>query len=81
VRRLQALNPGLVTLYWERIAAYDRITADLAARTAAADGPPFVQVVRPPRGAPTVSQLERDPGALRAAAAAARTCADAALRG
>jgi predicted patatin/cPLA2 family phospholipase len=81
VRRLQALNPGLVTLYRQRIAAYDRIVADLAARAAAADGPPFVQVVRPPRGAPTVSQLERDPGALRAAAAAARTCADAALRG
>jgi predicted patatin/cPLA2 family phospholipase len=80
VRRLHALNPGLVALYRERIAHYDRITADLAARAAAPeDGPPWVQVVRPPRGAPTVSQLERDPEALRTAAEEARTCARAAL--
>jgi predicted patatin/cPLA2 family phospholipase len=80
VRRLRALNPGLVDLYRARIAEYERITADLAARAAAPeDGPPYVQVVRPPRGAPTVDRLERDPGALRAAAADARTCAQALL--
>jgi predicted patatin/cPLA2 family phospholipase len=79
VRRLQSLNPGLVDLYRSRIAEYERITADLAARAAASNGPPWVQVIRPPRDAPSVSQLERDPAALEAAAVAARTCAQAAL--
>jgi predicted patatin/cPLA2 family phospholipase len=79
-RRLRALNPALADLYRARIAEYDRITAAVAARSAAPDsGPPWVDVVRPPRGAPSVSQLERDPGALRAAAGAARLCAEAAL--
>jgi predicted patatin/cPLA2 family phospholipase len=82
VRRLRALNPALVDLYRARIAEYDRITADLAARAAdPAAGPPWVEVVRPPRGAPSVSQLERDPAALRAAADAALVCAEAKLGG
>jgi predicted patatin/cPLA2 family phospholipase len=81
-RRLRALNPGLVDLYRGRIAEYDRITADLAARAAdPAAGPPWVEVVRPPRGAPSVSQLERDPAPLRAAADAAVVCAEAKLGG
>jgi predicted patatin/cPLA2 family phospholipase len=43
VRRLRALNPRLVELYLGRIAEYDRITADLAARAAdPAAGPPWV---------------------------------------
>jgi len=82
VRRLRALNPALVDLYRARIAEYDRITADLAARAAdPAAGPPWVEVVRPPRGALSVSQLERDPAALRAAADAAVVCAEAKLGG
>ena len=82
VRRLRALNPALVDLYRARIAEYDRITADLAARAAdPAAGPPLVEVVRPPRGAPSVSQLERDPAALRAAGDAAVICAEAKLGG
>jgi predicted patatin/cPLA2 family phospholipase len=82
VRRLRALNPRLVELYLGRIAEYDRITADLAARAAdPAAGPPWVEVIRPPRGAPSVSQLERDPAALRAAADAAVVCAEAKLGG
>jgi hypothetical protein len=79
-RRLRGLNPGLVELYRGRIGEYERITAGLVAR-AAADGPPWVQVIRPTRGAPSVSQLERDAAALEAAASAARTCAEAALGG
>jgi len=82
VRRLHALNPPLVDLYRGRIADYERVTADLAARAAAPEcGPPWVEVVRPPRGAPTVSQLERDPARLRAAAEAAVACAEPRLAG
>jgi predicted patatin/cPLA2 family phospholipase len=82
VRRLHALNPLLVDLYRGRIADYDRITADLTARAAdPAAGPPWVEVVRPPRGAPSVGQLDRDPAALQAAADAAMVCAEAKLGG
>jgi predicted patatin/cPLA2 family phospholipase len=80
VRRLRALNPALVDLYRGRIAEYERITADLAG-LAAAEGPPWVQVIRPPSGTPSVSQLERDAAALEAAAGAARRCAEAVLGG
>jgi predicted patatin/cPLA2 family phospholipase len=70
-RRLRRLNPALVGLYRDRIAAYERVVGDIAARSSAGTGPPFVLGIRPPAGTPPVSQLERDPEVLRAAAAAA----------
>jgi predicted patatin/cPLA2 family phospholipase len=69
-RHLRGLNPALVTLYRERIAAYERVVEDIARRTTrpAGDGP-HVLGLRPPAGTPCVSQLERRPQVLGRAAA------------
>jgi predicted patatin/cPLA2 family phospholipase len=79
-RHLRGLNPALVTLYRARIAAYEDIVEDIARRTAdAAAGPPHVLGLRPPAGTPCVSQIERRPAVLGAAAADAGRLAEAAL--
>jgi predicted patatin/cPLA2 family phospholipase len=80
-RHLRRLNPALVSLYRDRIGSYERVVSDIAARSASAAGPPFVHGLRPPAGTPPVSQLERDPDVLRAAAVAAEEQAMAALAG
>jgi predicted patatin/cPLA2 family phospholipase len=74
-RRLRALNPGLVPIWRRRTPDYERIVAEIAA------GSSDVLGIRPPFGAPTVSQLERRPERLRAAATAAREQVEALLAG
>jgi predicted patatin/cPLA2 family phospholipase len=78
-RHLRALNSALVGLYRDRIASYERVVTDIAARSSSGAGPPFVLGLRPPAGTPPVSQLERDPEVLRRAAFAAEEQAMAAL--
>jgi predicted patatin/cPLA2 family phospholipase len=69
-RHLGRLNPALVQLYRDRIAAYELLVADIARRSAdASAGPPHVLGVRPAEGTPCVGQLERRPAILGAAAA------------
>jgi hypothetical protein len=80
-RHLRRLNPALVPLYRDRIASYERVVSDIAARSSSGDGPPFVVGLRPPAGTPPVSQLERNPDVLRRAAVAAEEQAIAALMG
>jgi len=79
-RHLCKLNPTLVTLYRERIACYERVVADIAARSLEPGGePPYVLGVRPPAGTPCVGQLERRSPILAAAAADAERLAEQAL--
>lgn len=73
-RRLRALNPALVDVARGRFAVYEDVV-DRIARDA--DG--TILGVRLPAGTEPVSQLERDPDTLRAAAAAARARIDAML--
>ena len=80
-RHLRRLNPALVGLYRDRIGSYERVVQDIAARSEAGTGPPFVLGVRPPAGTPPVAQLERDPDVLRAAGVAAEEQALAVLTG
>jgi hypothetical protein len=47
------------------------VVTDIAARSSAGTGPPFVLGIGPPAGTPPVGRLERDPQVLRAAATAA----------
>jgi predicted patatin/cPLA2 family phospholipase len=69
-RHLGRLNPALVQLYRDRIAAYEVLVEDIARRSAdGAAGPPHVLGVRPAAGTPCVGQLERRPAILGAAAA------------
>jgi predicted patatin/cPLA2 family phospholipase len=68
-RRLRALNPDLVALARGRFAVYEEVV-DRIARDAGGT----VLGVRLPAGTEPVSQLERDPDTLRAAADAARSC-------
>jgi predicted patatin/cPLA2 family phospholipase len=74
-RRLRRLNPALVDLHRSRVDRYEQLVADLARwsrePSSAPDGA-AVFGVRLPAGTPVVSQLERDPALLSAAAAAAR---------
>jgi predicted patatin/cPLA2 family phospholipase len=77
-RRLRALNPALVALYRRRTDDYERITEDIAARSARpATGPPHVLGIRPPADAPVVHQLEADRDVLQAASEAARAAMSA----
>jgi predicted patatin/cPLA2 family phospholipase len=79
-RHLRRLNPELVTLYRERVAAYERVVDDIARRTLDHDaGPPHVLGIRPPAGTPCVSQLERRSTVLATAAAAAERLVEQAL--
>src|SRR5215203_2850166 len=79
-RHLRGLNPDLVGLYRERVAAYERIVDDIARRSAdPSDGPPYVLGIRPPAGTPCVGQLERRPDVLSVAAADAGRLVEAAL--
>jgi predicted patatin/cPLA2 family phospholipase len=65
-RRLRALNPDLVPLARGRFAVYEDVVERIASNTANILG------VRLPAGVEPVSQLERRPGPLGAAADAAR---------
>jgi predicted patatin/cPLA2 family phospholipase len=78
-RHLRRLNPDLVPLWRERVSAYEALVADIARRSAAPDGAaPHVLGLRPPAGAPVVTQLERRSAVLaRAAADAERLVEDA----
>jgi len=79
-RHLARLNPALVQLYRDRIAAYEMHVEDIAQRTAdAGAGPPHVLGVRPAAGTPCVGQLERRPAILGAAAADAERLVEQAL--
>jgi predicted patatin/cPLA2 family phospholipase len=80
-RHLRGLNPELVTLYRARVAAYEDVVEDIARRTREpeAAGPPHVLGLRPPAGTPCVSQIERRPAVLGAAAADAERLVEAAL--
>jgi hypothetical protein len=80
-RHLRRLNPALVALYRERIACYERVVQDIAARSLdAAAGPPHVLGVRPPAGTAVVGQLERRAPILAAAADDAERLVEQALR-
>lgn len=80
-RHLRQLNPALVTLYRERIACYERVVADIAARSLdAATGPPYVLGVRPPAGTTVVGQLERRSAILASAAGDAERLVEQVLR-
>jgi predicted patatin/cPLA2 family phospholipase len=79
-RHLRKLNPALVTLYRERIACYEQMVADIAARSREPGaGPPYVLGVRPAAGTPCVGQLERRSAILAAAAVDAERLAERAL--
>jgi predicted patatin/cPLA2 family phospholipase len=79
-RHLRRLNPALVTLYRERIAGYERLVEDIAARSRApGEGPPYVLGVRPAAGTPCVGQLERRAPVLAAAAVDAERLVERAL--
>ena len=80
-RHLRTLNPALVSLYRGRIAAYERVVAEIARRSRdATGGPPHVLGVRPPAGTPVVGQLERRGEVLAAAAAHAERLVEQLLR-
>jgi predicted patatin/cPLA2 family phospholipase len=80
-RHLRGLNPALVSLYRGRIAAYERVVADIARRSRdATGGPPHVLGLRPPAGTPVVGQLERRSDVLAAAAAHAERLVEQLLR-
>jgi predicted patatin/cPLA2 family phospholipase len=79
-RHLRRLNPALVGLYRDRVSDYERVVGEIAraSREPGGDGP-FVLGLRPPAGTPVISQLERDPERLEAAARDADRLAEAAL--
>jgi predicted patatin/cPLA2 family phospholipase len=79
-RHLRTLNPALVTLYRERVPSYERVVADIAARTLDGKGPPYVLGLRPPAGTPVVGQLERRSAVLSVAAADAERLVEGTLR-
>lgn len=66
-RRLRALNPDLVPLARDRFAVYERVVDRIAS-----DDDRTTLGVRLPAGTEPVSQLEKDPATLRAAADAGR---------
>jgi predicted patatin/cPLA2 family phospholipase len=67
-RYLRRLNPALVPLWHARIDAYEQLVDDIAARSSAPNGGPYVLGLRPPEGTPCVTQLERRPEILLRAA-------------
>jgi predicted patatin/cPLA2 family phospholipase len=68
-RHLRGLNPALVPLWHDRVAAYEDLVADIARRSEAPGGDgPYVLGLRPPAGTPVVTQLERRPEVLARAA-------------
>ena len=80
-RHLRQLNPGLVELYRERIACYERVVCDISERSAdASAGPPYVLGLRPPEGTPCVGQLERRAPVLASAAADAERLVERVLQ-
>ena len=79
-RHLRRMNPELVTLWRERVPAYERQVADIARWSTEPGGePPFVLGLRPPAGTPVVRQLERRPEVLAPAAAAGARLVEEAL--
>jgi predicted patatin/cPLA2 family phospholipase len=79
-RHLRKLNPALVTLYRDRIAGYEQVVQDIAARSSEpGDRPPYVLGVRPAAGTPCVGQLERRAPILAAAAVDAERLVERAL--
>ena len=80
LRHLRGLNPALADLYRDRIAQYERVVADIAARSADPAGePPYVLGIRPAAGTPVVGQLERRGPILAAAAAEAERLVESVL--
>lgn len=80
VRHLRRLNPDLAAVYLGRVAAYERLVADIARRSAeAGPSPPHVLGLRPPAGTPVVGQLERRSAILATAAADAERLVEEAL--
>jgi predicted patatin/cPLA2 family phospholipase len=80
-RYLTAVNPALVELRRTRSMRYDRLTAELAAKAADAEGAPAVCVIRPPAGSAVVGHLENRMAVLRTAAAEGLRAAWMALAG
>jgi predicted patatin/cPLA2 family phospholipase len=79
-RHLRGLNPELVALYRARIATYEDTVQDIARRTRAPEpAGPQVLGIRPPAGTPCVSQIERRPAVLDAAAKDAERIVEVAL--
>ncbi len=79
-RHLRNLNPALATLYRARIAGYERIVEDIAARSREPGGAaPYVLGVRPAAGTPCVGQLERRSLILAKAATDAERLVERAL--
>jgi predicted patatin/cPLA2 family phospholipase len=78
-RHLRRMNPDLVPLWRQRAAEYELLMDHIAERSRSGDGPPYVLGLRPPAETPVVSQLERRPETLRAAATAAERLVDEAL--
>jgi hypothetical protein len=79
-RQLRRLDARLATLWRERGERYEQLVADIARRSEVPDAaPPHVLGLRPPAGTPVVSQLERRPDVLRAAAEHAERLVEAAL--
>jgi predicted patatin/cPLA2 family phospholipase len=79
-RHLRGLNPELVALYRARIATYEDVVEDIARRTRDPEaGSPHVLGIRPPAGTPCVSQIERRPAVLAAAAADAERTVESVL--
>ena len=79
-RHLRRLNPALAGLWRTRASAYEELVGDILRRSVH-PGPraPHVLGLRPPAGTPVVSQLERHPEVLRAAATAAERLVQDAL--
>lgn len=79
-RHLRRLNPALEQLWRERAVSYERLVADLAARSALpAAETPHVLGLRPPAGTPVVGQLERRGPVLARTAAAGEQLVEQAL--
>ncbi|MEO6859157.1 MAG: patatin-like phospholipase family protein [Solirubrobacteraceae bacterium] len=80
-RYLQTINPALVELRLTRSERYDRLSAELSARTNDASARPAVCVIRPPAGALFISQTENRQTALAIAGSHGFRAAWAALAG
>lgn len=78
---LNKQNPALVQLRLHRSDRYDRLSADLAARSVDERAQPAVCVIRPPAGSPLIGQMENRMTALTAAGSQGLRAAWMALEG
>lgn len=67
-RYLVKFNPALVELRRTRSARYDALVGELARQSRDRDARPQVCVIRPPEGAPMISQMENRAAAMASAA-------------